>query len=206
MHIEEVLNCCIQFCVLIKLPHYKQFLISLFSTLSLLFIWEFCNLWWSVLTLSVFSVWLLSGFLSFSSVAGPPLWGKWIDASTKKQVQAPRTPVSSSRDEGTCAFLQSPAHGLCGHMPKHCLTILFSSASAFCLQQKKIFSKIWTRRECTRRLLSLVNIKGACCLGREAYPPLDLAMQTVVSIEQPYLLGLGRLQSTDFSDLALHTS
>lgn len=200
-----MLNCCIQLCILIKLPHYKHFLSSLFSTFSLLLSGSFVisdNLYAG----SVFGLWLLSGFFSFSCVAGPPPAGNWVDVSTQKQIQAPCTLVSFSWDKGTCVFLQSPAHGLCGRMPQHCLTILLRSASASCLQQKKIFSKIWTRWECTRRLLSIAYIKGACCLGLKAYPALDLAMQTVVSVEQPHLLGLGRLQSTDFSDLALHAS
>lgn len=42
-------------------------------------------------------------------------------------------------------------------------------------------------------------------MGLETYPPLELAMLTVVSIEQLYLLGFGRLQSTDCYDFAVYT-
>lgn len=42
-------------------------------------------------------------------------------------------------------------------------------------------------------------------MGLETYPPLELAMLTVVSIEQLYLLGFGRLQSTYCYDFAVYT-
>lgn len=88
-----MLNCCIQLCILIKLPHYKHFLSSLFSTLSLLLSGSFVisdNLYAG----SVFGLWLLSGF-SFSSVAGPPPAGKWVDVPHRSRFRPP-APLSHS--------------------------------------------------------------------------------------------------------------
>lgn len=104
-----------------------------------------------------------------------PIPMPWMHHSEQKQVQAPRTLIASQEGLGPHVSLQMSARGAaprrCGNgedaphvATRPCANWLPSSVkpqpSAF--QQKKMFFKNCICLGWTRRLLSLVDIKGAC--------------------------------------------
>lgn len=136
----------------------------------------------------------------FSSVPGHPPRGRGVDVSAQKQAPAPSLCAGRMRGHTfSCRSLLVGLHPAASTASRPCSSVEPQPSAS---SKRKYFLK--SERSRSGRLLSRVNIKGAC-MGLETYPPLELAMQTVVSIEQLYLLGFGRLQSTDCYDFAVHT-